>query len=242
MPEEVVIVVGAGPSGLAAAACLTRLSIPYLILEREDCYASLWKKKAYDRLHLHLAKPLCQLPHMEIPADWPKYPSGQQYVQYLDNYADHFGIHPLYRRYVESGSFDESKKKWNVLVRNGESGELEEYSGRFLVVASGETSDAFVPEIDGLNTFTGRIIHSTQYKSGKEYADMNVLVVGSGNSGMEIALDLSNYGAKTSIVVRSQVIENKNEKKKTILHVLRILMSKISVFTSLTEYAWFMFI
>ena len=207
MPEEEsVIIVGAGPSGLAAAACLSRLSIPYLILEREDCYASLWKKKAYDRLHLHLAKKYCELPHMEMPADWPKFPSRQQFVQYLDDYAYHFDIRPMYRRSVESGRFDESEKKWNVVVRNGDSGELEEYSGRFLVVASGETSDAFVPEIDGINTFTGRVIHSTQYKSGKEYADMNVLVVGSGNSGMEIALDLSDFGAKTSIVVRSPVI------------------------------------
>lgn len=203
MPEAAVIIVGAGPSGLAMAGCLCQLSIPYLILEREDCCASLWKKKAYDRLHLHLAKQYCTLPHMEMPADWPKYPSRQQFVQYLDDYADHFNIRPMYRRSVESGSFDESRGKWNVVVRNGESGELEEYSGRFLVVASGETSDAFVPDIDGLSTFIGKVIHSTQYKNGKEFADMKVLVVGSGNSGMEIALDLSNCGAKTSIVVRS---------------------------------------
>ncbi|RVX20978.1 putative indole-3-pyruvate monooxygenase YUCCA10 [Vitis vinifera] len=138
------------------------------------------EEKAYDRLHLHLPKQYCTLPHMEMPADWPKYPSRQQFVQYLDDYADHFNIRPMYRRSVESGSFDESRGKWNVVVRNGESGELEEYSGRFLVVASGETSDALYRTLMG-----------------------SVLVVGSGNSGMEIALDLSNCGAKTSIVVRS---------------------------------------
>lgn len=205
MGEEAVIIVGAGPSGLATAACLTQLSIPYLLLEREDCYAPLWKKKAYDRLHLHLAKRFCELPHFQMPADWPKYPSREQFVCYLDDYAHRFSIRPLCRRSVVAGSFDDSRKKWTVVVRNEESGELEEYSGRFLVVASGETSDPFVPEVDGLSSFPGRVLHSTQYKSGKEFADMNVLVVGSGNSGMEIAVDLSDHGAKTSVVVRSPV-------------------------------------
>lgn len=79
------------------------------------------------------------------------------------------------------------------------------YVGRFLVVATGENCDAFIPEVDGLSEFKGEVIHSTAYKSGKGYENKKVLVVGAGNSGMEIALDLSEHGAKTSIVVRSPV-------------------------------------
>ena len=63
----------------------------------------------------------------------------------------------------------------------------------------------YIPEVEGLNTFTGEVLHSTQFKSGKDFKNKNVLVVGSGNSGMEIALDLANHGAKTSIIVRSLV-------------------------------------
>ncbi|KAA8549212.1 hypothetical protein F0562_000896 [Nyssa sinensis] len=203
--EQAVIIVGAGPSGLATAACLNNFSIPNIVLEREDCFASLWKKKTYDRLHLHLAKQFCELPHMSLPSSSPTYVSRKQFIQYLDDYVSRFKISPMYRRSVESANYDEVTKKWNVKVRNVSSDEIEVYSGRFLVVATGETSDAFIPEVKDFSSFTGEVIHSTQYKSGEKYSSKNVLVVGSGNSGMEIALDLSNHGAKTSIVVRSPV-------------------------------------
>ncbi|XP_059660573.1 probable indole-3-pyruvate monooxygenase YUCCA10 isoform X2 [Cornus florida] len=203
MQEQVAIVVGAGPSGLATAACLNRLSIPNIVIEREDCFASLWKKKSYDRLHLHLAKQFCELPHMSLPTTSPTYVSKKVFIQYLDDYVTHFNISPLYDRSVESAIYDEINERWSVKVRNASSGEAEEYSGRFLVVATGETSDEFIPEVEGLDSFTGEVIHSTRYKSGEKYGNKNVLVVGSGNSGMEIALDLCSHGAMTSVVVRS---------------------------------------
>ncbi|WOG94782.1 hypothetical protein DCAR_0314079 [Daucus carota subsp. sativus] len=200
--KEAVIIVGAGPSGLATAACLKTHSIPYIILEREDCFASLWKQKAYDRLHLHLAKQFCQLPHMPFPKSCPTFVPRKQFLQYLDDYVTRFDIKPLYKRLVVSAFYDESSMKWTVEVTNGVSGEAEKYYGRFLVVATGETCDPYVPEFEGLSKFKGDAIHSTQYKCGEAYENKHVLVVGCGNSGMEIALDLANYGAKVSIVVR----------------------------------------
>ncbi|KAG5564539.1 hypothetical protein RHGRI_000649 [Rhododendron griersonianum] len=190
LPDPVVIIIGAGPSGLATAASLTRLSIPYIILEREDCSASLWKKKSYDRLHLHLPKQYCQLPHIPFPTNFPKYVPKNQFLQYLDSYATHFHITPKFNRLVESARFDESIEKWRVVARNVGSGEAEEYSGRFLVVATGK-SEEFVPVVEGLGGFTGEVIHSTGYKSGEKYRERRVLVVGCGNSGMEIAFDLA---------------------------------------------------
>ena len=205
MQEDQVIIVGAGPSGLATAACLNLHSVPYTILEREDCFASLWKKYTYDRLHLHLDKQFCVLPHMPFPDSYPRFISKNQFVSYLDDYVSHFKISPLYRRCVELAKFDEASKKWIVKARNLGSGEVEEFTGRFLAVASGEASNPYTPEIEGLNTFPGDVLHSTQFRNGKTFRDQNVLVVGSGNSGMEIALDLANHGANTSIVVRSPV-------------------------------------
>ncbi|KAJ0052823.1 hypothetical protein Pint_01066 [Pistacia integerrima] len=203
--EACVIIVGCGPSGLSAAACLNQLSIPYIILEREDCYASLFKKYAYDRLHLHLAKQYCELPHLPFPASYPTFVPKDQFIQHLDHYVSHFNITPLYQRSVQLANYDEDTKKWIVKAMNIVSDEIEEYRARFLILATGEASTPFIPEIEGLTTFTGEVIHSTRYKNGKPYGNMNVLVVGSGNSGMEIALDLANHGAKTSIVVRSSV-------------------------------------
>lgn len=203
--ETTVIVVGAGPSGLCTAACLTLNSIPYILLEREDRLAPLWSKKSYDRLHLHLTKEVCSFPHYPIPQNLPKYVPKNDFVQYMEDYAARFGIKPVYSRTVTEAEYDDVvDKKWKVRVKITDgSGEEEVYLGKYLVVASGETSDPYVPEIDGIEGFTGRVIHSTEYKSGKEFRDEGVLVVGSGNSGMEISLDLANHGANTSILIRS---------------------------------------
>ncbi|KAL2238937.1 probable indole-3-pyruvate monooxygenase YUCCA10 [Sesamum indicum] len=201
--EAAVIIVGGGPSGLATAACLQELSIPYTLLERQDCFAPLWQKYCYDRVHLHLPKHLCQLPLMPIPPSYPKYLSRNEFVQYLNDYVLRFSISPRYRRLVEAAAYDDVAGKWKIIARNLGSGEAEEYTPRFLVVATGETCDPKIPQVEGLHSFTGEVLHSTEYRNGEKFAGQKVLVVGSGNSGMEIALDLANSGAKTSIVVRS---------------------------------------
>eukprot|EP00262_Sarcandra_glabra_P001266 TRINITY_DN112_c0_g1_i1.p1 TRINITY_DN112_c0_g1~~TRINITY_DN112_c0_g1_i1.p1 ORF type:complete len:387 (-),score=40.48 TRINITY_DN112_c0_g1_i1:117-1277(-) len=203
--DKPVVIVGAGPAGLATSACLNLLSIPNTLLEREDSYASLWTKKSYDRLNLHLRKQFCQLPHLTFPSTSPHYIPKQDFIQYLEDYVAQFEIKPVCRRSVESATYDEAVGKWSVSARNTVTGDVEVYNARFLVVATGENSDAYVPEIHGLETFGGEVMHSSEYKSGLGYDGKAVLVVGCGNSGMEIALDLCNYGAKTSIVVRSPV-------------------------------------
>ncbi|KAJ4953099.1 hypothetical protein NE237_029931 [Protea cynaroides] len=203
--SELVIIAGAGPSGIATAACLNLLSIPNIVLEREDCYAPLWTKKSYDRLQLHLPKQSCELPNMPFPAAYPKYVPKREFIEYLDNYMNRFKVSPKYNRSIESATYDELTKTWLVKARNTITQEIEEYKTRFLVVATGETCDPFIPEIEGLHSFKGDVLHSTQYKSGAKYMNKSVLVVGCGNSGMEIALDLSNFGATTSIVVRNPI-------------------------------------
>ncbi|KAK6141332.1 hypothetical protein DH2020_024930 [Rehmannia glutinosa] len=204
--ETTVIIVGGGPSGLATAAYLHHLSIPYILLEREDCFASLWQKYSYDRVHLHLAKQFCELPLLPIPQNYPTYLSKNQFTRYLNDYVSRFGIEPTHcRRRVETASYDEIAGKWKIGARNLKSGEIEECRSRFLVVATGETCDASVPKVEGLENFEGEVLHSTKFKNGGRFWGENVLVVGSGNSGMEIALDLASCGAKTSIVVRSPI-------------------------------------
>uniref|UniRef100_A0A452XDQ0 indole-3-pyruvate monooxygenase n=1 Tax=Aegilops tauschii subsp. strangulata TaxID=200361 RepID=A0A452XDQ0_AEGTS len=79
------------------------------------------------------------------------------------------------------------------------------FTAKFLVVASGENSAENIPMIPGLHSFPGDVVHSSSYKSGKSYSGMNVLVIGSGNPGMEFAYDLAAYGANTSVIIRSPV-------------------------------------
>ncbi|KAK4599567.1 hypothetical protein RGQ29_009563 [Quercus rubra] len=201
--ETKVLIVGAGPSGLATSACLTRHSIPHLIIEREDCYASLWKKRTYDRLGLHLAKEFCFLPHKPLPPDAPTFMPKDFFLKYVDDYVSQFNINPLYHRTVESASLVEAGKKWRIEAKNKLEGNVEVYHAEFLVVASGENNEGYIPDIKGLSSFPGEILHSNHYKSGSRYKSKDVLVIGCGNSGMEIAYDLKDHGARTSIVIRS---------------------------------------
>ncbi|KAF8014155.1 hypothetical protein BT93_H0101 [Corymbia citriodora subsp. variegata] len=203
MEEVAVLIVGAGPSGLAVSNCLSHLSIPNIVLEREDCCASLWRKRSYDRLTLHLAKQFCSLPYMPHASPSSTFMPRKCFIEYIDSYISRFGIEPHYCRSVESGSYIENEKKWRVEARNTLTQEKEVYVAQFLVVATGENSKCFIPELPGLDGFEGKIIHSSEYKSGKDYENQKVLVVGCGNSGMEIGYDLANFGAHTSIVIRN---------------------------------------
>ncbi|KAK9055684.1 hypothetical protein SSX86_026769 [Deinandra increscens subsp. villosa] len=219
--ETIVVIVGAGPAGIATSACLNQLSIPNIVLEREDCYASLWQKKAYDRLKLHLAKNFCQLPHMPFPLSAPTFVPKDMFVQYLQKYVYQFNVDPLYQRSVESAFHDRIAHKWVITAKNTVLGLVEEYVCEFLVVATGENSEGFIPNVYGLDTFNGLAIHSSDYENGKNFVDKEVLVVGAGNSGMEIAYDLCNCGAQTSIVIRSPVHVLSKELVQLGMHLLK---------------------
>jgi cation diffusion facilitator CzcD-associated flavoprotein CzcO len=200
-----VIVVGAGPSGLAASACLSMRGVPSLVLERDDCVGSLWRKRTYDRLSLHLPKYASALPHAPHPADAPNYLPRDDFVRYLDGYAERFGVRTRLRRDVRAARFDAARWRWDVEAVDLQTGEAERYAPRFLVVATGSYDEKFVPEVPGLEGFPGKVMHASEYRSAEGMMGKTVLVVGCGNSGMEIALDLAQAGAITSIVVRSEV-------------------------------------
>ncbi|KAG5014708.1 hypothetical protein JHK82_020390 [Glycine max] len=198
------VIVGAGPSGLAAAACLKQKGIPSLILERADCLASMWQLKTYDRLCLHLPKQFCQLPLMPFPQNFPSYPTKQQFLAYLKAYADHFDIKPALSKTVISANFDHGCGYWRVKTQ-GLKKEETEYVCQWLIVATGENAEEVVPQIEGMSEFEGPILHTSSYKSGSMFGGKNVLVVGCGNSGMEVCLDLCNHDARPSLVVRDTV-------------------------------------
>ncbi|CAI9776945.1 unnamed protein product [Fraxinus pennsylvanica] len=200
------LIVGAGPSGLAVGAGLKQQGVPFVILERANCIASLWQNRTYDRLKLHLPKKFCELPYMPFPENFPEYPTKHQFIDYLESYAKHFEISPRFNECVQSAKYDETCGLWRVkTVTNGDSSSTIEYICRWLVVAAGENAEKVVPEFEGLQEFGGNVMHVCDYKSGEAYRRKNVLVVGCGNSGMEVSLDLFHHNAFPSMVVRSSV-------------------------------------
>ncbi|XP_058228622.1 indole-3-pyruvate monooxygenase YUCCA2-like [Rhododendron vialii] len=193
------VIIGAGPSGLAAAACLKKMEVPFLIIEKENCLASLWKLKTYDRLKLHLPKEFCKLPHFPFPPDIPSYAEKQQFICYVEAYAEHFSIEPLFGKEVKRAKYDGTMGLWQVQTNDSE------FMCRWLIVATGENAEPVLPQIDGIAEFRGNILHTSEYKNGADFKGSKVLVVGCGNSGMEIGLDLCNSGAQVSVVVRDKL-------------------------------------
>ncbi|KAI4316277.1 hypothetical protein L6164_024272 [Bauhinia variegata] len=193
------IIVGAGPSGLAVAACLSEHGVPSVILERSECIASLWQHRTYDRLKLHLPKQFCELPLMGFPSNFPKYPTKHQFISYLESYASHFSIQPRFNQTVQIADFDPSSGLWNVQTQDFE------YISRWLIIATGENAEPFIPKITGMEVFQGSIAHTSVYKSGSDYKGQRVLVVGCGNSGMEVSLDLCRHNAIPHMVARNTV-------------------------------------
>ncbi|CAK9182353.1 unnamed protein product [Ilex paraguariensis] len=193
------IIVGAGPSGLAVSACLKENGVPSVILERSDCISSLWQQRTYDCLKLHLPKQFCELPLFGFPENFPKYPTKRQFISYMESYARHFSIEPKFKKEVKRAEFDHGRGVWRVQTQDFE------YVSKWLVVATGENADPNIPEISGIESFEGPVVHTSVYKSGAEFKQQRVLVVGCGNSGMEVSLDLCRYNASPNIVVRSTI-------------------------------------
>ncbi|KAF9617044.1 hypothetical protein IFM89_033114 [Coptis chinensis] len=193
------IIVGAGPSGLAVAACLADNGVPSIVLEKSNCIASLWQYKTYDRLNLHLPKQFCELPLMGFPKTFPKYPSKHQFISYMELYANKFSIEPRFSQSVETAVFDSDCELWRVQTKDTE------YMSRWLIVATGENAEPVIPVISGIEKFHGPVIHTSVYKSGADFINQKVLVVGCGNSGMEVSLDLCSHNASPHMVVRNTV-------------------------------------
>lgn len=193
------IIVGAGPSGIAVAACLSEQGVPSVILERSNCIASLWQNRTYDRLKLHLPKHFCELPLMSFPNGFPKYPSKYQFISYMESYAAHFNVKPRFNQTVQSAVYESGSEFWVVRTQDFE------YVSPWLVVATGENAEPVFPKLPGLDLFRGPVAHTSNYKSGSEYKNKKVLVIGCGNSGMEVSLDLCRHNAIPYMVARNTV-------------------------------------
>ncbi|MBA0744711.1 hypothetical protein Gogos_007324, partial [Gossypium gossypioides] len=193
------IIVGAGPSGLATSACLKQQSVPSLILEKSDCIASLWQHRTYDRLKLHLPRQFCELPLLGFPHNFPKYPTKHQFISYMETYASHFSIKPRFNQAVIKAEFDHVLGFWRVKTQDFE------YISRWLIVATGENAEPVIPDIPGIDRFKGRVVHTSLYKSGSVFKNQRVLVIGCGNSGMEVCLDLCRFNVIPHMVVRNTV-------------------------------------
>ncbi len=197
MPTDTdTIVIGASAAGLAAAASLRRRGIAVELLEATDVVGSAWRHH-YDRLHLHTPKSSSALPGLSMPSWWPRYPSRDQVVQYLEKYASVHGLEPRFGEQVSR--IERRDDGW--LVTTGS----REWTARSVVVATGATRVPVRPTWPGMDDYRGTVLHSSEYANGEPWRGRTVLVVGFGNSACEQAIDLVEHGAHPHLSVRSAV-------------------------------------
>ena len=196
MQAEDILVVGAGPAGLATSACLRRARVAHVVVERQTQIASAWHRH-YDRLHLHTTKTYSGLPMMPWPKAAPRYPAREQVLQYLHTYAAAHHIEP--RLGVNVHSVQRGAGCLSVETSDGV------MTPRIVVMATGYNGVPRLPSIPGMDSFHGSAIHASAYRNAAPYKGKRTLVVGCGNSGAEIALDLAERGVDVAVVVRGPV-------------------------------------
>ncbi len=192
------IIVGGGPAGLASAATLKHAGHEPVVLERGGRIASVWRGH-YDRLHLHTSRKISHLPGQPMGAELPRFPSRDEFAAYLDRYAEANGLD------IRTNSEVTAAKRttdggWQVTLENGET-----LDAPILVIAVGSASFPNQAALPGEDRYTGTMIHSGVYERPADFAGQTVLVVGFGNSGGEIALDLSEKGVAVTLSARSAV-------------------------------------
>ena len=196
-------VVGAGPAGLTALVALHRAGLEVVCLEKGDRPGGRWAygaplSGAYRSLHLNTSRARTELAEFPMPSAWPDFPSHERIGEYFDRYVDAMGVRDLIRfgagvERAERGA----EGGWTVHAEDGFSAECD-----VLVVASGHNWEPRLPEPPYPGTFDGREVHAHDYREPDELAGRRVLVVGMGNSAMDIAVESSTVAERTLLSTR----------------------------------------
>src|SRR3954454_5846960 len=195
MESREAVVIGAGPAGLATAAMLKKRGVDAVVLERDDAVGSSWRKH-YDRLHLHTVRWLSHLPGLRLSRKHGKWVSRDGVIGYLERYTRHHGLDVRTR--TEVTGLERADGGWIVETGSGD------IAARWVVVATGYNHTPFIPDFPGKDGFTGELTHASTYRNPEPFRGRDVLVVGSGNTGAEIAVDLAEGGAsRVRLAVRT---------------------------------------
>lgn len=195
MPERVVVV-GAGPAGLAVSRELRRLGIAPRILERGPVLAHTWTQ-LYDSLTLHTGKHMSALPGLRFGRETPLFPTRDDFLAYLRRYAARFQLEPETGTAVLRADPPADGGPWRLHTANGV------IESDVVVFATGILAAPVAPRLPGEDAFPGRVMHSVEYRRPGPFRGRRVLVVGVGNSGGEIASELAGVAADVAVSVRS---------------------------------------
>lgn len=208
-PEKVCIV-GAGSSGLTACQVLSARGIPFDCFEKGSRIGGNWRyendngmSSAYRSLHINSARRVMSYRALPMPEDYPDYPSHAQIARYFDDYAERFGLNERIRFRTEVVAVEPADDGWEVTVEDDD-GKRESHRYRAVLVANGHHWDPRGPEppFPGAGEFEGEQMHVHHYREPDLLEGKRVLVLGIGNSAVDIAVESSRIAEKTFIAMR----------------------------------------
>jgi len=201
--DPTVLVVGGGHAGLSAAARLKQLQIDTLIVDRWPRIGDNWRKR-YHALTLHNQVQVNHLPYMPFPPNWPVYIPKDKLANWFEAYVDAMELNYWTGTEFVSSAYDEAQGRWNVVLRR--EGVTKQIHPRHIVMATGVSGIPNIPDIPSLKNFGGQVVHSSRYDDGENWHGKRALVIGTGNSGHDIAQDLHSSGAVVTLVQRSPTL------------------------------------
>jgi cation diffusion facilitator CzcD-associated flavoprotein CzcO len=202
--DPTVLVIGGGQSGLCIAARLKQLNVDALIVDREARIGDNWRKR-YHALTLHNQVQVNHLPYMLFPPNWPTYIPKDKLANWFEAYVDGMELNYWTGTEFEGGSYDETQGHWTVTLRRAD-GTKRIMHPRHVVLATGVSGIPNLPDMPGLKNFAGKMVHSSGYDDGENWKGKRALVIGTGNSGHDIAQDLYSSGAEVTLVQRSSTL------------------------------------
>ena len=195
-----VLVVGGGQAGLAIAARLGQLDIDTLVVDKHDRIGDNWRKR-YHSLALHNQIHVNHLPYMPFPPTWPKYIPKDMLANWFESYSESLQINYWTSSEFISGKYNEVDEKWEAVVRQSD-GTDRTMQPKHIIFANGVSGIPYIPELSGLEEFGGEVVHSHNFTHGGQWTGKKVMVLGTGNSGHDVAQDLHSHGVDTTIIQR----------------------------------------
>ena len=202
--DPAVLVVGGGQAGLAIAARLKQLKVDALIVDREARIGDNWRKR-YHALTLHNQVQVNHLPYMPFPPSWPVYIPKDKLANWFESYVEAMELNFWTGTEFEGGAYSEADGHWTVTLRRAD-GSRRTMHPRHVVMATGVSGIANLPHIPSLENFNGTLLHSSRYEDGETWRGKRAIVIGTGNSGHDIAQDLYSSGADVTLVQRSPTL------------------------------------
>lgn len=199
-----VLIVGGGQAGVSTAARLTQLGVDTLVVDSHGRVGDNWRKR-YHALVLHNQVHVNHFPYLPFPPNWPTYIPKDKLAGWFEAYVELMELNYWTGTTFRGGAYDEKDGCWSVELA-GEDGTISQLRPKHIVMATSVSGIPNLPTIPTLDKFEGEVIHSGKYTGSRDCAGSNVLIIGTGTSGHDIAQDLQSNGAHPTLIQRSPTL------------------------------------